>query len=110
MENKIKEIQLYFTGKLLLWNFEYIKTELWWLIKICIDKKYFFTLNINWIWASQMADWDSNSQFMNLELSLDTQILLQKKFLEKFDFLKEVQKEKDLKEFDRIRKLYKLKF
>ena len=57
-----------------------------------------------------MADWDSNSQFMNLELSLDTQILLQKKFLEKFDFLKEVQKEKDLKEFDRIRKLYKLKF
>lgn len=109
MQNKIKEIQEYFKDKIIAGDFQHKlgsnKNE----IIILIDDKYKFNLFINWWIAFQCPTWEINDHFMDLEFTKpeEEQIgaIFEKILNQNFT---EIQKEKDLKEFERIKKLYNL--
>ena len=107
MENKIKTIQVYFKDQIMAWNFTYSieKDD----ILLVIDTKYKFSFYvINWL-AFQSVFWTPEEQFMYLEISPKEEYKFWEIFIELIIKNKWIeQKEKDLKEFERIKKLYNL--
>lgn len=106
MQNKIKEIQDYFKNKIIAWEFKYTlwKNE----INILINEKYRFNFLVD-IVSMQMPTWKQEENFMDLDFSQEET----KIFWEIFEKIKlenqsKDEKEKDLKEFARIKKLYNL--
>ena len=109
MQDKIKEIQDYFKNKIIAWDFEHIKNDFEYNISIKIDSKYFITF-----WCSEFNFWQDsdfwNKNFMDLEISKDELEKIENMFKEKWILQTKINeiKEKDLKEFERLKKLYKL--
>ena len=107
MENKIKEIQEYFKDKIIAWDFKYIIKDD--EISILIDDKYNFYFFVKWWAVFEFPAFASVEHFMHLSFSHEEQTQIWKIF-EKIilENKSESEKEKDLKEFERIKKLYKL--
>lgn len=106
MQEKIKEIQDYFKNKIIAWDFKYnlLKDE----INIIIDSKYRFNFLINTI-SIQMPTWEQEENFMDLEFTQEETKIFWEIFEKiKQENLSKSEKEKDLKEFNRIWKLYNL--
>ena len=108
MENKIKEIQEYFMNKIISWDFENIENIFQNTLSIKIDSRYFT------FWCSDLSfcqDSDFwNKNFMDLEIWKENLKKIKNIFEEKWILQNKLdyQKEKDLQEFERIKKLYTL--
>ena len=107
MENKIKQIQQYFKDQIFAWNFTYLVENK--QVKILIDWEYNFCFSTLWWVAFQSIFGTPEEHFMDLQFSQEEseqiwaifdKILFDSKLIE--------QKEKDLKEYERIKNLYNL--
>lgn len=107
MENKIQTIQEYFKDQIINEKFTYLVENK--QVKILIDWEYNFCFStLEWV-VFQCIFWEPKEHFMDLQFSQEESkqiwAIFDKILLEN---ISTEQKEKDLKEFKRIWKLYNL--